>query len=54
MLKVAAGSPALSIIRQYRNITGDVVLLSLSMHPGERYVYSMSINKVKNSFTIGD
>ena len=54
MLKVAAGSPALSIIRQYRNITGDVVLLSLSMHPGERYVYSISINKVKNSFTIGD
>jgi DNA-binding GntR family transcriptional regulator len=54
MLKVLPGAPALSIIRQYRNNAGEVILLSLSMHPGERYMYSMSINKVKNSFTIGD
>ncbi|MAF50203.1 MAG: GntR family transcriptional regulator [Rhodospirillaceae bacterium] len=54
LLKVPPGSPALSIIRQYRNNAGEVILLSLSMHPGERYIYSMSINKVKNSFKIGD
>ena len=46
LMKIAAGAPALSIIRKYRTGTGEVILMSVSIHPGERYTYSMKIHKL--------
>jgi DNA-binding GntR family transcriptional regulator len=46
LMKIAPGSPALSIVRKYRTGAGEVILMSVSIHPGERYTYSMKINKL--------
>jgi DNA-binding GntR family transcriptional regulator len=46
LMKIAAGAPALSIIRKYRTGAGEVILMSVSIHPGERYTYSMKIHKL--------
>jgi DNA-binding GntR family transcriptional regulator len=46
LMKIAPGSPALSIIRKYRTGAGEVILMSVSIHPGERYTYTTKINKL--------
>lgn len=51
-LRVDPGSPALSIVRRYHDEAGDIVILSLSIHPSDRFVYAMSINKQGSSFAV--
>ena len=43
LLKVPAESPGLAIVRYYESETGEVFEATLSIHPGERYRYSMQL-----------
>ncbi len=44
LLKVAQGSPGLSIVRHYLSAAGVVFEATLSIHPGERYRYAMELD----------
>lgn len=44
LLKVAPGSPGLSIVRHYLSETDEVFEATLSIHPGERYRYAMQLD----------
>ena len=43
LLKVPAQSPGLAIVRYYESENGEVVEATLSIHPAERYRYSMRL-----------
>jgi len=43
-LRVAAGSPGLSVLRQYRSTQDEVFEVSLSVHPADRYQYTMQLD----------
>jgi DNA-binding GntR family transcriptional regulator len=49
-LRLAPGAPALSIVRRYHDEAGEIVILSLSIHPADRFVYAMNITKQGSSF----
>jgi DNA-binding GntR family transcriptional regulator len=49
-LHLDPGAPALSIVRRYHDDAGEIVILSVSIHPADRFVYAMSINKQGSSF----
>lgn len=42
-LAAPARSPALQTIRRYRDAAGDLFQASLSLHPGDRFTYSMDL-----------
>ena len=44
LLKVAPGSPGLSIVRHYVSEANEVFEATLSIHPGERYCYAMQLD----------
>lgn len=46
LLKVPRRSPCLSILRCYVDTTGRIVEMSLSVHPGDLFTYSMHIDEV--------
>ena len=41
ILKVRAGTPGLFVVRHYLNETGSIVLVQVSVYPGERFSYAM-------------
>ncbi|MCX7175713.1 MAG: GntR family transcriptional regulator [Proteobacteria bacterium] len=44
LLKVPVESPGLAIVRYYESEAGEVVEATLSIHPAERYRYSMQLD----------
>lgn len=42
-LRVQAGSPGLSVLRQYVSTQGEVFEVSVSIHPADRYHYTMQL-----------
>ncbi len=44
LLRVPSGSPGLSVQRQYLSTQDDVFEVSLSVHPGDRYHYTMQLD----------
>lgn len=44
LLRVTAGSPGLSVLRQYLSTQGDIFEVSLSVHPADRYHYTMQLD----------
>jgi DNA-binding GntR family transcriptional regulator len=44
-LGVAAGSPALDVIRRYTGNEGRVFEVSISSHPADRYTYSLEVRR---------
>ena len=44
LLRVPPGSPGLSIVREYASTDGEVFEVTLSVHPGERYRYTMQLD----------
>jgi GntR family transcriptional regulator len=44
-LKVAAGSPALFVLRRYLNPSGDAFEITLSVHPHQRYRYAFEVRR---------
>ena len=46
-LNVAEGSPALRSVRRYRDASGEIILLSESLHPAGRFAYEMRLDRTK-------
>ena len=46
-LNVASGSPALRTVRRYRDASGEIMLLSESLHPAGRFAYEMRLERTK-------
>jgi DNA-binding GntR family transcriptional regulator len=44
-LKVAAGSPALYVLRRYLNPAGEAFEITLSVHPHQRYRYAFEVRR---------
>lgn len=44
-LKVAAGSPALFVLRRYLNPAGEAFEITLSVHPYQRYRYAFEVRR---------
>jgi GntR family transcriptional regulator len=44
-LQVEAGSPALMIVRRYFDAADDVFEISVSIHPAERFTFSMELSR---------
>jgi GntR family transcriptional regulator len=44
LLRVPAGSPGLSVLRQYVSTENEVFEVSLSVHPADRYHYTMQLD----------
>lgn len=44
-LGVAADSPSLTVVRRYTDRDGALFLASVSEHPGDRFTYSMSLER---------
>lgn len=44
-LKVAAGSPALFVLRRYLNAAGEAFEITLSVHPHQRYRYAFEVRR---------
>lgn len=44
-LGVAANSPSLTVVRRYTDRGGDLFLASVSEHPGDRFTYTMSLER---------
>ncbi len=44
-LQVAAGSPSLTVVRRYHDEAGELFQASVSEHPGERFTYSLSLER---------
>jgi DNA-binding GntR family transcriptional regulator len=44
-LGVAAGSPSLTVVRRYADRDGTLFLASVSEHPGDRFTYTMSLER---------
>jgi DNA-binding GntR family transcriptional regulator len=54
LLRVSARSVGLSVIREYVSTRGDVFEVTISIHPGDRYHYSMQLDLAyasDNAFT---
>lgn len=46
-LNVAKGYPALRTVRRYRDASGEILLLSESLHPAGRFAYEMRLERTK-------
>lgn len=46
-LQAEAGSPALRIIRRYIDAAGEVFEISRSIHPGNRFKFSLEMNRAR-------
>jgi DNA-binding GntR family transcriptional regulator len=44
-LGVAAGTPSMTVVRRYRDEHGDLLCLSVSEHPGDRYTYAQTLKR---------
>jgi GntR family transcriptional regulator len=44
-LRVAPGSPALKIVRRYVDRVGEAFETTISIHPAERYTFSMVLKR---------
>jgi GntR family transcriptional regulator len=44
-LGVEAGTPSLTVVRRYTSRSGRLFLASVSEHPGERFTYSLSLER---------
>jgi GntR family transcriptional regulator len=44
VLRVTAGSPGLSVLRQYFSTQDDIFEVTLSVHPADRYHYTMQLD----------
>jgi DNA-binding GntR family transcriptional regulator len=44
-LGVAPGSPSMTVVRRYRDERGDLLCLSVSEHPGDRYTYAQTLKR---------
>ena len=44
-LKVEAGSPALRIVRRYLDAADEAFEISVSVHPADRFTFSMQLNR---------
>lgn len=44
-LEVEAGSPALVIVRRYFDAADDVFEITVTLHPAERFTFSMELNR---------
>jgi GntR family transcriptional regulator len=45
-LRTKAGGPGLRITRRYRDMAGELVELSVSVHPADRYAFTMKLRRV--------
>jgi DNA-binding GntR family transcriptional regulator len=45
VLQVAVGSPALKIVRRYIDRVGETIKTTISIHPAERYTFSMVLKR---------
>jgi len=45
VLKVRTGSPALTVVRRYTGLSGEVFETTITVHPERRYTYSMELNR---------
>jgi DNA-binding GntR family transcriptional regulator len=46
-LQAEAGSPALMIVRRYFDAAGHVFEITVTIHPAERFTFSMELNRSK-------
>ena len=46
-LGLSNGYPALRTVRRYRDASGDIMLLSESLHPAGRFAYEMRLDRAK-------
>ncbi|MEM9054203.1 MAG: GntR family transcriptional regulator, partial [Pseudomonadota bacterium] len=47
-LGVSTGFPALRAVRRYRDSSGEIILLSESLHPAGRFAYEMRLDRTKS------
>jgi DNA-binding GntR family transcriptional regulator len=45
LLNVAAGTPALRILRHYRDVSGRTFMITVSLHPADRFAYRMRLDR---------
>jgi GntR family transcriptional regulator len=50
-LRVKAGGPGLRIIRRYRDMANELVELSVSVHPADRYAFKMKLRRTPGART---
>ena len=44
-LAAAPGAPALQILRRYRDATGGLLLVTIGLHPSDRFAYRMKLDR---------
>jgi DNA-binding GntR family transcriptional regulator len=44
-LEVDAGSPSMTVVRRYRDERGDLLCVSVSEHPGDRYTFAQTLKR---------
>lgn len=44
-LEVEAGSPSMTVVRRYRDERGELLCVSVSEHPGDRYTFSQTLKR---------
>jgi DNA-binding GntR family transcriptional regulator len=52
-LKVEEGSPSMTVVRRYRDERGDMLCVSVSEHPGERYTFAQTLKRVWDTSEAG-
>ena len=45
VLGVEPGSPSMTVVRRYRDEQGELLCLSVSEHPGDRYTYAQTLKR---------
>ena len=45
VLGVESGSPSMTVVRRYRDEQGELLCLSVSEHPGDRYTYAQTLKR---------
>ena len=53
VLRVPAGSPGLSVLRQYLSTQNDIFEVAVSLHPGDRYQYTLQLDLAYSTGPIG-
>lgn len=51
-LGAAEGSPALQIVRRYFDLAGRLFEITVTMHPAERFTFSMDLNRSREAGTM--
>lgn len=52
-LGVEPGSPSMTVVRRYRDERGELLCVSISEHPGERYTYSQTLKRDWDAAEVG-